>query len=185
MNLLRKLVLLTASVIFLNFQSVAEINQLRISLNDGRTILIDLTEVTRTVGGETVTLCPVMKFAPDATSVQFELPAKSDQELPVIHTLEVEDLSNMNPIQAETSGIADVTLPETDITIRPLDGNTILISGATRISPDAVRVYDLRGQSVAASVGQDGDSLLLSLEALQAGVYLINVESVTVKIVKK
>lgn len=185
MKKIRKLSVAMAAFLCFGLSAEAEINQLRISLKDGRTITVDLTEVTRTVGGETVTLYPTMKFSPEATSVQFVVPSKSETEAPVIHTLEVEDLQGMAPIETVTSAIAGVVAPESDIVIKALGGNELLVTCPEALSAGSVRVYDLGGRSVVVGITESAGGLMLSLESLSAGVYIVNVESVTIKIVKK
>lgn len=185
MKTFRKLSVAVAALLCFGLTAEAEVNQLRISLKDGHTITVDLTEVTRTVDGQTVTLYPTMKFSPEATSVQFVVPAKSETEVPVIHTLEIEDLQGMAPIETVTSAIDGVVAPEDGIVIKAMGGNELLVTGPDALSAGAVRVYDLSGRSVGVGITENAQGLMLSLESLNAGVYIVNVESVTIKIVKK
>lgn len=165
---------------------------LRITLRDGRTLVLDLSEGQK--DGEAEPVLPVMSFTP--TTMKIDLPARTDPENPevkvepVSYTFEVEDLKGMAPIGTEQvedmSGIATTLAPKDDIVIALTGRDEVTVSGREGIEPTDVRLYDMAGTAVAADVTAAGEGrLTLSLASLPAGVYIVKIKSATLKVTKR
>ncbi|MDE6371033.1 MAG: T9SS type A sorting domain-containing protein [Duncaniella sp.] len=165
---------------------------LRITLRDGRTLVLDLSAGQKE--GEAEAVLPMMTFTP--TAMKIELPARTDPENPTVtvepvsYTFEVEDLKGMAPIGTEQvedmSGIAATLAPQDDIVISLAGRDEVVISGREGIEPTDVRLYDMGGTSLAADVTAAGEGrLTLSLASLPAGVYIVKIQSATLKVTKR
>ncbi len=163
---------------------------LRITLRDGRTLLLDLDEGQK--DGETV--LPVMSFTP--TTVKIELPPRTDPENPsvtiepVSYTFEVEDLKGMAPIGTEQkedmSGIAATVAGQADIVLSLAARDEVVISGREDIDASDVALYNMAGTRLNAEVTAAGQGRLsLSLAGLPAGVYIVKIQSATLKVTKR
>lgn len=162
---------------------------LRIRLRDGKTLTLDLSEGQE--DGRVV--LPVMTFTP--TSMKIELPPKTNPEAPeeiiapATYTFEVEDLKGMEPIGVEQelkSGIAQTFAPADNLNLAFTGPDEVTVSGRKDLSASQVALYDLSGRSLPAVVNDSAEGrLVISLASLQPGVYIIKIDSATLKVTKR
>ncbi len=169
-------------VLCCSLTATSKTTQLRISFHDGRSLLIDLTPVKVTgPNGELIKRMPIMTFSP--TTVSFVLPSAT--ETPTIHTIEVEDLSSMEPIETVTSGLQEAVMNIDNVILSPLGADMLRISGKDVVSASDVKVYDMSGHLMDTEVNECSDGLTLSLSSLQKGIYVIKVFNTAIKFIKK
>lgn len=178
MRLLRPIVITVAFMILFGTLSVsAQIDQLRISFDDGHTVMIDL----RDVGGV------FTKMFPTPLGVTFEVPSDKMGEDPIIYKFDLDDLHSMTSVEIGSSvqsEIAAAAVATDNIVFTPIGANILRITGSDIRSAADIRVYDMAGRRVVAEVSGDGSGYILSIDPLRPGIYLINVGNTTVKVSK-
>lgn len=182
--------LIVAAVVVLGscLSTSAKTTQLTINMKDGRTIVLDLTAG----GTEDEKLLPVMTFTP--TSVKVVLPPKESSEpgetpAPVTYTFEVEDLQTMEPIKTDSelsSSISDILASGSTVLIAPLGGDLVRVAGNENLKADDVKVYDINGRRQSVDLTPEGPgAFIVSLANLHQGVYIVNISSHSLKIIKR
>ena len=168
--------------------SMAELitKTLRITRSDGTVVNIDLSSGQK--DGETV--LPVMTFT--SNSMKIELPPKVDPENPdavipeTSYTFEVQDLKSIGTVQEEKSGIASTVADRNEITIAFTGRDLITISGGADLSAADVKLYDLQGRSLPVEVTTASQGRLdISLSPLAPGIYIIKIDTATLKVTKR
>lgn len=143
---------------------------LRVNLNDCTSVLIDLGE-PRSWSEHDPMLYPTTRaLVFKAQNGDFEIP--------------VENLRADHPVEVflgEASGIEDVKAASGSFSMTPVDAGSILITGSDMLSLDNVNVYDLGGRKVSADVIKTDGGIMVSLDKLPAGLYLINALNTTIK----
>lgn len=181
--------LIVAAVVVLgsSLSISAKTTQLTINMKDGRSIVLDLTAG----GTENEKLLPVMTFTP--TSVQVVLPPKESSEpggtpTPVTYTFEIEDLQTMEPIKtdSELSSITDILASGSTVLIAPIGGDLVRVAGNENLKADDVKVYDINGRRQSVDLAPEGPgTFIVSLANLHQGVYIVNISSHSLKIIKR
>lgn len=181
--------LIVAAVVVLGscLSTSAKTTQLTINMKDGRSIVLDLTAG----GTENEKLLPVMTFTP--TSVQVVLPPKESSEpggtpTPVTYTFEIEDLQTMEPIKtdSELSSITDILASGSTVLIAPIGGDLVRVAGNENLKADDVKVYDINGRRQSVDLMPEGPgTFIVSLANLSHGVYIVNISSHSLKIIKR
>lgn len=181
--------LIVAAVVVLGscLSTSAKTTQLTINMKDGRCIVLDLTAG----GTENEKLLPVMTFTP--TSVQVVLPPKESSEpggtpTPVTYTFEIEDLQTMEPIKtdSELSSISDILASGSTVLIAPIGGDLVRVAGNENLKADDVKVYDINGRRQSVDLTPEGPgTFIVSLANLSHGVYIVNISSHSLKIIKR
>ena len=101
-------------------------------------------------------------------------------------TYKVEDVKDYTFADASTTGIEEVASdePKAGISVKYVDGENVIIRG---ISPDTpVRVYSLGGQMQNAAITHSADGVNVSLNALPAGTYIIDMKNEkSIKVLKR
>lgn len=164
----------------------ARTTQLTIKLKDGRSVVLDLTAS----GSGDEKQLPVMTFTP--TTLKVVLPPKETSEpgsvtTPAVYTFEVEELQAMEPIEAgTTTAIDDILASDNAILIAPIGGDLVRVTGSEAIKAADVRVFDISGRQCDVEiVDENAGALTISLAPLQAGVYVVNISSYSLKITKR
>lgn len=181
--------LIVAAVVVLGscLATSAKTTQLTINMKDGRSIVLDLTAG----GTEDQKQLPVMTFTP--TSVQVVLPPKEssdpgEPQKPAVYTFAVEDLQAMEPIKTDSdlSSITDILASGSTILIAPLGGDLVRVAGNEDLKAKDVKVYDINGrlQNVDITSEAPGE-FIVSLANLGQGVYIVNISSHSLKIIKR
>lgn len=159
---------------------------LRITRSDGSVVNIDLSSGQK--DGETV--LPVMTFT--SNSMKIELPPKVDPENPdavipeASYTFEVQDLKSIGTVQEEKSGIASTVADRNEITIAFTGHDLLSVTGRADLSAANVMLYDLQGRSLPVEVVSMAPGRLdLSLAPLAPGVYIIKIDTATLKVTKR
>ncbi|MDE5988316.1 MAG: T9SS type A sorting domain-containing protein [Duncaniella sp.] len=184
-----KALIVAAVVVFGSCLSTsAKTTQLTINMKDGRSIVLDLTAGG---GTENEKLLPVMTFTP--TSVQVVLPPKESSEpggtpTPVTYTFEIEDLQTMEPIKtdSELSSITDILASGSTVLIAPIGGDLVRVAGNENLKAGDVKVYDINGRRQSVDLTPEGPgAFIVSLANLHQGVYIVNISSHSLKIIKR
>lgn len=105
---------------------------------------------------------------------------------PVQATYKVDDVKDYTFADVSTTSIEEVAADEqkADISVKYVDGENVIIRG---INPDTpVRVYSLGGQMQNAALTRTTDGVNVSLGALPAGTYIIDMRNdKSIKVLKR
>lgn len=159
---------------------------LRITKADGSVVNIDLSSGSK--DGEKV--LPVMTFT--SNSMKIELPPKEDPENPeavvaeTSYTFEVQDLKSIGTVQEDKSGIVSNIADSNEITISFTGRDELTVTGRADLSAADAAIYDMQGRSMPVEVISTAPATLqLSLATLAPGVYIIRIDSSTLKVTKQ